>query len=109
MKTDKVDPYGPAGAWGANRSPSPLLLGLKVPEKIVAALVRLVVAASSKVRVTWLMLLPPPQSDSKMVVCSLGPTKRASISPGKAWLRLLKVTVTLLITPVRFETRMDDG
>lgn len=62
---------------------------------------RLVAAASSKVRVTPATGKLPPTSDMITAFCPPGPTSKMSMSPGKEWLRLFSLTVTLVMVPPR--------
>lgn len=81
-------------------STGPAFVGLNVPETSGPASGRLVAAASSRVKVTLLVGDDPPTSERMIAFCPPGPTSMMSTSSGNAWLKLLRVTVTLLMTSV---------
>lgn len=66
LKTESVDPYGPAGAGAANVSPPPMFVGLNVPDTIWVPSGRLGAAASSNVIETLLMAELPPVSEARI-------------------------------------------
>jgi hypothetical protein len=105
----RAEPPDGAGAGGGNVSRALTLVGLNVPETSGPASGRLVAAASSSVRVTPLAGLLPPTSDMIIAFCPPGATSKMSTSSGKAWLKLLKVTVKLLTVPDRPDTLNGDG
>src|SRR5262245_41633003 len=113
-KAESVAAKGAEGAGGGKKSAPPMarFVGLKTPETIWLVL-RLLVAASSKVSVTLFTGLGEadelPVSDMMMTRCPVGLTSRMSMSPGKVCERLLNVSVTLLTVPAMPETLIVDG
>src|SRR6266498_55020 len=82
LNPDNVVPYGPPGAGLGKVSPVTKSVGLYVPELMAELSDSMETAASSKVRVTLLISLPPPVSDMRRTFCQPGPTKRTSRSSG---------------------------
>src|ERR1700752_3033996 len=97
LNTLSADPPDGVGAGAGNPSPPSKFVGLNVPETNGPLSDRLVAAASSNVKVMPLAALSPPASDMMMAFCPPGPTRSISTSSGKVWLKLFRVTVTLVI------------
>ena len=108
LKTESTEPPAGAGAGAGNVSPVPRLVGLNVPVTN-AAVVMLLAAASSSVRVTFTASVPLPTSDMMMAFCPPGPTSKMSMSAGKVWDKLLSLTVTRVTVPPNPETAMFEG
>jgi hypothetical protein len=51
----------------------------------------------------------PPASDIRRTAMPCGPTRRTSRSSGFGWVKLTRVTVTLVISPESWPTLMMDG
>ena len=107
LKTKSGEPPAGAGAGAGHVSAGARLVGLNVP--VVSSVAGMAVpAASSRVRVTPETSSPPPTSDMIMAFCPPGPTSRMSMSPGKVWLKLFSLTVTLVTVPPK-ATAMFEG
>jgi hypothetical protein len=94
LNADPPDGGGP----GENVSTPSKFVGLNVPETRGPLSNRLLGAASSNVKVIPLTGIEPPTSDMMIAFCPPGATSIMSTSSGNVWLRLFKVTVSLLIT-----------
>jgi hypothetical protein len=108
LKIVKADPPAGTGAGAGKVSPVPRFVGLNVPV-LKREEGRLLAAASSRVRVTFVTSSAPPTSDIMMAFCPPGPTNRMSMSEGKVWARLLSFTVTFVTVPPKPATDMFDG
>src|ERR1700743_2096594 len=75
--------------------------GLLVPEIIWPDCGNCALAASSNLIVTLLMAFWPPAWAMNNVVCCAGDTSRASMSPGEAWMTLVRVIVAFNTVPTR--------
>ena len=71
------------GAGASKESPVSMFAGLKVPVVKEELSGRALAAASSRVRLTFVMLPLPPTSDMRTRFCPPGPTSRMSISSEK--------------------------
>ena len=109
LKTESVDPYGPAGAGAANVSPAPIFVGLNVPDVISVPSGRLVAAASSNVIETLLMGELPPVSEARITDCPAGPMRTTSTSSGNVCDQLTRRAVTFVIVPLSPDTTIVDG
>src|ERR1700722_12304712 len=109
LKAPRTVGYGPAGAGTGNGATSAKSEVLFVPETIGPLRGTVAAAASSNVSVRLLTPVPPPALAMSSVSCPLGPTRRISKSFGNWWLKLFKVTVTLLRAPLTPATLIDEG
>ena len=84
LKTLSALPPDGAGAGAGNTSaPTPLSVGLNVPDTSGPASGRFVAAPSFSINVTLVAGVEPPTSDMMMAFCPPGPTSSMSTSSGK--------------------------
>src|ERR1043166_5616019 len=98
------------GGAGAGRTGTGRLgLGRLVPETMVPPMGTGVAAESSRGRLAGERGLTPPLLPRSTDLWPAGEASRASMSAAEPWERLVRVTVALVMTPLRPETVMEEG